>query len=67
MQGLVSGACLIDAMYPAAEILQVNSHSLCRRVNKVPSRVSLVVEGASETIFCLALLTTGHSFYRVIA
>jgi hypothetical protein len=56
----------IDVMYPAAEILQVNSHSMCRRVNKAPSRVSLGVEGA-RTIFCLALLTTEHSFYRVIA
>ena len=45
MQGSVSGASLLDVMSPAAEIRQMNGHSSCRRVNKAPSRVSLVVEG----------------------
>ena len=56
----------IDVMYSAAEILQMNSHSSCRRVKKVLSRVSLVVERVGGTIFCFALLTTRYSFYRVI-
>ncbi len=40
----------MDVMFPAAEILQVNSHSMCRRVNKAPSRVSLLVEGENNIL-----------------